>query len=904
MNPERWRQLSGIYQLALEREPGERAAYLEEACAGDAELLEQLRSLLAAHDEAGVFFEAPAVEFAAPMLLDDRDRLERGGRVGPYLVLDHLGSGGMGEVYLMKDTRLGRKVALKVLPPHFSANPERVLRFRSEARAASALSHPNILTVYEVGEFEGRHFIATEFIDGVTLRQRMKGPPMRIGEALDVAIQVARALARSHRGGIIHRDIKPENIMIDTEGLVKVLDFGLAKQTAAAFEAGTASRTHASTNPGVVMGTVAYMSPEQARGQEVDARTDVWSLGVVLYEMAAGRTPFGGPTPNHVLVSLLDEEPRPLEAYAAGVPPGLEGIVGKALFKNREMRYGEVGEMLADLEELRRRLEAEGALDRPLQVDGAAARGRVTDGVAPRSHAAARADGAIAPADAGWRVGLPAGKACAALALAAVIAAAALLAARRPDGGSDSIAVLPFSYENGDPTAASDPEREYLADGIAEGIISDLSQLPGLRVIARSSVFRYKGREADPQAVGRELGVRTVLAGSIAQHGDRLTVAAELVEASSRGRLWGRRFEVEATELAAVQREIVRATSRSLNLRLAGADERRVGRSKGENPEAYRLYLLGRYHWNKRTEEGFRRAIEFFNSAVEQDPSYAPAYVGLADAYQLLANYSLLDSHEAYARARAAALKALELDDGLGEAHASLGKIAMDYDWDWDGAEREFRRAVELNPSYAPGRQWYAGYLKAMQRFDEARQEDDRAQELDPLSLIINSSKGMTFFYERRYDEAIAQFRKPLDINPDFFLAHAYLGYAYGQQGRYDGAIAQYRKAIEMGGGFQYLGGVLGYTYAVAGRRDEALKVLSRLTELSKQRYVAPSDIAKIYIGLGDNDRAFEWLEKAYKGRSYGLQYIKVDPHYDAVRSDPRYAELLRRMGLAPGAAR
>jgi TolB-like protein/pimeloyl-ACP methyl ester carboxylesterase/Tfp pilus assembly protein PilF/predicted Ser/Thr protein kinase len=1247
-----------------------------------------------------------------------------------YRIINQLGAGGMGEVYLAEDTRLERKVALKLLPAEFTKDPERVRRFEQEARAASALNHPNIITIYDIGQADGVHFIATEFIEGQTLRQRLASGRMMVGEALTAALQVAEALQAAHAAGIIHRDIKPENLMLRPDGYVKVLDFGLAKLTEPAAptcdtEAPTAAGV--STEPGVVMGTVRYMSPEQMRGQKVDARTDLFSFGVVLYEMIAGRAPFAGATTADVIAALLDKEPPPLARYAPEVPVELECILSRALRKDRERRYQTVSDLLVDLKGLKQEREFAArqehlaafgtrAADVPARPETRYARSgdvhiayqvigngpldlvyvrgwvsnldyfweepsyarflhRLTSfsrlilfdkrgtGLSDRVHESElptleqRMDDVRAVMDAvgsaraalfgvseggpmcalfaatypertaalvmygsyakriwspdypwaptpgerqkffdliqqGWggvvdievmapsratderfrewwaaylrrsaspgaalafakmntqidirhllptirvpalilhRTGdldahvrgsrymaerIPGAKyvelpgndhlpwagdqaaildqvaefltgiqqiaeldrvlatvlstnivgpaaqaatpgpnqwrailarfrgreietteesllatfdgparairaACAvgeaaqqlglkckiglhtgecdvigdrlggvAVEISRQVAAQAApgevlvsstvkdlvagsgigfadrgvrlltagagewhlfavereeslrremetrpgwqAAAASPEAGAaaasrrsraetdvepgkktrakktspasarghfrktiQSLAVLPLV------NASEDPGAEYLSDGITESIINNLAQLAKLRVMARSTVFRYKGRAVDPQQVGQELGVGAVLSGRVQQLGDTLVIGTELVNAEDGAQLWGGQFRRELSDIFAVQEEIAREISEKLRLRLTGEQKRRLTKRHTENAEAYQLYLKGRYYWNQRTEDDLRKGIECFQQAIKVDPRYALAYTGLADCYAFLGDVGItaIPPREAFSQALAAVMKALQLDDTLAEAHTSLAHLRMHH-YEWTEAEREFQRALELNPSYATTYHWYAFYFAARQRYEEALTTIAQARALEPLSLAISTDVGVLHYYAGHYDEAIKLYLTTLELDPSFVRVYVTLASAYSKQGRHGAALEMIQKAITLSGGAAKLA-ALGRAYAAAGRRDEALGIVSQLQEQAQQHYVSPYSMALIYAALGEGDAAFNFLEEAYQEGAGDLIFLNADPWLDQLRADARFADLLQRVGLA-----
>jgi len=827
-----------------------------------------------------------------------------GTNLGRYEIRSQLGAGGMGEVYLAQDTELDRTVAIKILPEALASNQQRLQRFIQEAKAASALNHPHILTIHEIGTTGATRFIATEFIDGDTLRRRIRDGSLSLNEILDIAMQAAGALAAAHEAGIIHRDIKPENIMVRRDGYIKVLDFGLAKLTEPqGFTTDTEAPTKAmvNTGAGTVMGTAYYMSPEQAKGTNVDARTDLWSLGAVLYEMVTGHVPFAGKTPTETISLILQKEPAPLTRYANEVPAELERIVTKALTKDREERYQTAKDLLIDLRNLKRKLEVDAEIDRTVPSElRAATSTSSSQGGTPATASGAAA--ATAPAGAAHAAssaeyivsGIKQHKLAAALTVIALVLGAVGLSfylhARNTEVAIESIAVLPFQNRS------TETDTEYLSDGLAESLIYRLSQLPNLKVSPTSSVFHYKGKEIDPVKVGQELGVNAVLSGRIVQRGDNLTISAELVDVRNNRLLWGEQYDRKMLDLLATQREIAREIVDKLKLKVSG-EEKGLAKHYTESNEAYQLYLKGRFYWNKRNADALKKSVEYFNQAIEKDPNFALAYAGLADCYVIPANP--LPPREAMPKGKAAAMRALELDETLTEAHTSLARVLTVYDWDWPGAGKEFKRAIELNPRYAIAHQWYGGYLEAMARHDEAIAERKRAQELDPPSPVINFELGLAFYFVRNYDQAIEQFQKTLELDPNFPPAHAFLPAAYEQKGMYNRAIAEFKNAMPMSGGEQKLAMAgLGHVYAVSGKKVEAHAVLNQLKQLSSQEYVSAYSIALVYAGLGEKEQAFAWLERAYEERAFQMHDLKVEPRWDNIRSDPRFEDLLRRVGL------
>ena len=786
-----------------------------------------------------------------------------------YTILSKLGEGGGGAVYLARDTRLERTVVLKFLSDKLIADENARERFIREARLASSLDHPNICTIHEINDTGDLHFIVMQYVEGKTLKEVLANKSLETSTALAIAIQIADGLAAAHDRKIIHRDIKPGNIAITNNGQVKILDFGLAKSMA--YTEGTSSQDAIElTRQGAQLGTPAYMSPEQVRGERADHRSDVFSFGVVLYEMVTGRSPFKAKskTPFDIMHSVAHDAPRPVSELNHEVPAQLEAIIERMMQKNPSDRYQTTAELLEDLRKLKHDSVSDGAQIRTaLSSSRSARRGNIR----------------------------PYGYIVSVMLLLAVIGVVTLSLLRGSAAHSiGSLVVLPFT--NG----SADPNSDYLSDGMTESIINSLSQVSKLRVIARTTAFRYKGRDVDPRSAGQELKVQGILTGKVTQQGDSLLVQVELVDAADGTELWGEKYSRKMSDILTVQAEIARQISETLRLRLTGDEATRLAKSYTGNSDAYQLYLRGRYYWNKRTNESYSKSIEYFQQAIAKDPNYALAYSGLADAYSFMANQSVSSPVDAMPKAAAAALRALELDNSLAEAHTSSAYIKLYYDWDLPGAEQEYKRAIELNPRYATPHHGYGYLLISSGKTAEAFAEIEKAEEIDPLSLLINTDHGEFFCFARQPSKAIAQLTKVIDMDPTFVRAHFLLGRAYVQNGQCPEAIAEFQKARDLVENSMEMLAALGQGYAWCGPAEEAKRVLSKLEEFSKQRYVSPHWFGATYAALGDKDKAFDWLNRAFDRRFGPLIYLKVNPIWDNLRTDPRFPELLKRAGLAP----
>jgi len=801
--------------------------------------------------------------------------------IAHYRIIKKLGAGGMGEVYLALDTKLDRKVAIKVLQPDSLADENLKKRLLREAQAVAKLDHPNICAVYDVNEADSFTFIVMQYIEGETLAEKMERQPLEVSTALAIAEQAAEGLAEAHTHGIVHRDLKPQNMMITTRGHLKILDFGLAKQITSSdsvdFEAPTATLL---SSPGHVVGTMPYMSPEQLQGESLDARSDIFSLGVTFYEMLAGKHPFQDKSAAVTLSRIMLADPIPTEQFQAQVSPELQALLNKMLCKDKAARYQSAQDLLTDLRQLPAKLSANDAqADAPRTKEVSAITS--TEKVAGLILSKARRHK--------WAV-LASG-----LALILLVVAISRLVSTEH---LDSLAILPFSYASSDPQLMANPDREYLSDGLTESIINNLSQLANLKVIARSSVFRYKGKDLDVQAIGRELNVRAVLVGQIKQEGDELRITVELMDVQGNRSMGVDTYQRRTGDIQTVQKEIARNVSEKLRLKLTGADQTQLAKTYTESSEAYEAYLKGRYHWNKRTDEGFKQATNFFQEAIIKDPNYALAYTGLADCYTLRSDYGFLAPKEGYALAKGAVTLALKYDESLAEAHTSLASIKAVTDWDWQGAENEYRRAIELNPKYSTAHHWYAAQLLLQGRLDQALQEIKEAQQLDPLSLGINKDFAVILLYARDYDKALEQCRKTLEIEPHFGVMSTYIAQIYELEQKYPEATAELEKAHAAAPEDVEITYALGQAYALMGKKDEALKISNELNQPGKQNVYLPKEAAYLYALLGEKEQAVAILLKAAENHYISVAELKMDPRLTELRQDARIGELLQKIGL------
>jgi len=774
--------------------------------------------------------------YHAPELRRRGLSIEPGGRISHYRLVEKIGEGGMGVVWKAIDTRLDREVALKLLPGEFEADLHRLARLDSEAKAVAALNHPNIVTIHSIEEAEGHRFLVMELVRGCTLDRFVPEEGLSLERFLDLALTLTDALGSAHERGVVHRDLKPKNIMIGDDGRLRILDFGMAKSPEPLADTdATDAPTTTIPSGSRLEGTMAYMAPEQLKSEPLDVRCDLFSLGVLFYEMLTGQRPFSGGTAAELIATILRDEPPSLTRRRPDLPGRLEAIIRRAMEKDRERRYSSAEEVGADLQRLRSDIE----------------RGVIT---------AAAAD-PLAPA--------PVVK---------------------------SLAVLPLDDLSGD------PEQAYFADGMTDMLINRLARISALKVISRTSIMRYKNARKPLPTMATELGVDALVEGSVLRVGKRVRITVQLIDAARDILLWAENYEHDLGDVLELQSRAARTIAERVQVELTAQEHAHLAQAHSVDPGVHEACLRGRHFWYQRTSESVRKGLCYFEEAVQLDPTYAPAHAGIADSCIVDGGrYLGITPTEAYTRARAAAERAVELDENLAEAHTSLAAVMTDYDWDWDGADREYRRAIELNPNYVTAHSWYAEQLSRMGRHEEAVAEARRARELDPLSLASSMIVAWILYFARRYDEAIEQAIRTLEIDPNYVTALRILGWAYEETGQYDEAVAVHERAAELAGQQPNFMGQIARAYALAGRSDEAREVLERLLELSGQTYVSSLDIALIYAALDEKDPAFEWLDKARQERADHLPYSKVNPRLDALRSDPRFQRLLREMGLVSG---
>ncbi|HEX3248775.1 MAG TPA: protein kinase [Pyrinomonadaceae bacterium] len=765
--------------------------------------------------------------------------LDAGTKFGRYEIRSQVGAGGMGEVYLAQDTGLDRKVALKILPPALADDNDRMSRFVREAKLASALNHPNIITIHEIGEVDGVHFIATEYIEGETLTAQLQRELPSLKSTIDIALQVASALDAAHQAGIVHRDIKPDNIMVRQDGIVKVLDFGLVKLTAtdsSKVDREAETKIQIKTNVGIIMGTVAYMSPEQARGQDTDARTDIWSFGCVLYEMLTHQQPFPGETMVDVWANIIYQEPASILAHRSDTPVELERIVARSLRKERDERYQSAKELFNDLQQLQTRLLVESEIIRT---------------------------------GSGERI-----------------------SQIQPSPFLNSIAVLPFT------NLSAEKDNEYFSEGLTEEIIMNLSKLQRLKVIASGSTMHYVKEGKTHKQTASDLGVQYLLEGSVRRQGRDLRITAQLIDALRDVYVWSETYRGTIAEIFDIQEKVAVEIVQALQLRVSPDEKQNLKKRFTENTGAYQFYLQGRFFWNKRSEQGLKTAIKYFEQAIENDPRYALAWAGIADSYSLLGEFGNIPRKELYPKARAAVNKALEIDNRLAEVHTSLASILMLSEWDWVNSAREFKLALELNPNYATAHHWYSTWFLNMGRLEECLRMISRAADLDPVSQAILKDKGLALYYNRQYDEAIEMARTTLELDPNYAAAHRLLSLAYQGKKEFDEAIAENQKWGKLTGNKVETAVTLAQLYAVSGQVEEAKRLMDDVKRNKLLTEQIHRGLALVHAALGEIDVAFKYLEESYEQREEAILSLKVDPKADPLRSDPRFLALLKKIGV------
>lgn len=911
MNEERLNKVENVYHDALELAAKDRSDFIRDACGGDAELIAEVESLLTFAEKDSSLIDMPPLDVAAEMF-SSKSRSEMIGRqIGQYKILSHIGTGGMGEVFLAEDSKLERRAAIKFIRPEIAQMPDQLRRFLQEAKTASSLNHPNIITIYEIGEIDGIQFIATEYIEGKTLRKVMSAGSLTLSDSLNIISQVATAAYAAHKAGIIHRDIKPENIMVRDDKLVKVLDFGLAKlqnmETAFVEDPadvpentvvlGGKSRSHNLTASGFLMGTVAYMSPEQARIETVDSRSDIWSIGVVLYEMLCGKKPFLGDSTREKINSILKNEPRTL---GGNVPSEVDRIVKKALRKDAEKRYQSALSFLQDINDLRKEFtNEEESLNNPPTYERKQStspnESKITDApIYPYPSGEYSVNRSSSSAEFVFdkvkthrisTIGM-----FASLIIAIVIGGYFYtLTSSQP---MNSVAVLPFINENGN------SEMEFLSDGISESIIDSLSQLSGIKVIAKNSSFQFKGKDLSLDDLAGQLGVKSILRGRIKLSGDNFQVFAELINVSDKKKIWGQQFEGKIKDVLNVGSDISQEIAKQMKIHLSVEEKKQLVSTKRVNPEAYKLLLKGRFYQSKGTDESSKKAIGYYDQAISIDPDYAEAYAALAKSYLFLGGNSFLDPKEAMPKAKAAAKRALELSENSADVHDTLANLKRD-EWDWSGSEWEYKRAIELNPNLASQQFSYAFFLSTQGRHEEAISFLQKARELDPLRRNIYQDIGIIYYFARRYELAKEQYEIALELNANPSGIFYGLGFTNAAKGNYSEAIDYYRKALRiLGGKHTGVKCYLGFALAKSGKINEAKALLKEL-ETGKE-YVSPVELAMLYAGLEDRDKAISALERGYSEHDSQMQFLGVEPHFDSLRSDSRFVGLIKRVGLSP----
>ena len=893
---ERWDRIEELFLAAVKRPAEQREAFLREVDELDRELVGEVIELVAAHDKGNELLDHPALPAARRLLNEPSTKpavfFTQGAKLGDYRIVALLGKGGMGEVYLAEDARLRRKVALKILPPNLSANSERLRRFIREAYAISGLNHPNIITIFEIGESEGLHYLATEYIQGKTLRDLCRERRPGAETAIEIITQVASALAAAHSEGVVHRDIKPENIMVRPDGLVKVLDFGLAKLDLQEREPGpdeAGSRLSGASLPGLIVGTPTYMSPEQAAGKPADARSDLFSLGVVAYELLSGAAPFTGSTPAEILASVVNNEPPPLSKIEPNLPTDLERVVNRLLCKDPAKRYDSATDLFEELKSVQ--MPAIGAgREVSLTVDSH------NDQVAALSASPSRP---ISPSTSSTLVFTASRaifrslrehrvfSACTVLVFVVLFSNGTSFLAGR--GVIDSVAILPFVNET------SDASLDYVSDGLTEGLINSLSKVQGVRVSPRESVFSLRGKPVNYLEVADKLRVKVLVSARISKHNQVYIVSAELFDPREGHQLWGGRYERQSRDVSALLGEIVQDLASQLRLRLATKQFHGLSENQGVDADAYEQFLKGRFFWNKRSKEALIKSIEYFRQAIEQDPAFADAYAGCAAAFVSLgANF--LPPSEVIPQARFYSARALELNPILADAHYASAAIKYAFDWEWEESEHELRMTLSHNPNHVPAHSLYSNLLRTLARPVEALEYSKRAATLDPLSLLATSNLGAAFYSVDAYDEGDSQFRKILAIDPRYVESHLAFAWTFESKGEFAKALAELRLAAEISPSDPSVLTALGRVHARQNDKANATRVVSALRDLARTQYVSPFLFAEVFAEIGEKNRAFEELEKAFEGRCAFLTLLSERGVLTPLRGDPRFINLLKRM--------
>ena len=889
MNPERWKQVRELFDAVVELEPDARERVLDRECGSDGDLRAEVLRLLASSEDSDGFLEQPAASQVASAILEPKGTLRIGDRFAHYRIVRQIGVGGMGEVYLADDEKLDRRVAIKILNERFGKNDSHLQRFIREAKAASSLNHPNILVIHEISVGEDANFIVSEFVEGRTLRDLIGESTLKVSVVVDIAIQIAEALAAAHGAGIVHRDIKPENIVVRPDGYVKVLDFGLAKLLKPQnlfLDEGDKTAIQNHTAQGVIMGTVNYMSPEQAKAEPVDERSDIFSLGVVIYELLTGLTPFQGNSMSESFANLINAEAPPLALPASSISEELQRIVSKMLRKEKGDRYQTSKDLLVDLKSVKENI----AFDEKTGNSRSDASDKSTRFLPQHTNPLGHGD--TIATDSKGKTALLGKMALVLLAVASIGLAYYLYSGSRSSVSNErrSLAVLPFT------NASQDASAEYLADGVSESIINNLSQLSGLKVMSRNSSFRFRKDQSDTRAIASQLNVENIVTGDIKQVGDKLVINVRLINAADDSQIWGNQYVSTITDVIAAQNDIAQAVARNLKVRLTPNDTAILSKRYTENVEAYQLYLRGRFHVFKLLPDEIRQGIAYFQQAIDLDPNYALAYAGIADAYRSLAIGTEISPADSFAKSRAAANRAIEIDDTVSDGHSALGMTMFWADWDWEGAEQQLRRAIELNPNDVNAHLFYAHLLSNTGRHQEALNEVRLARELDPLFPFAGALEGQFLFHAGKHDEGLDRLQKTFDLAPNFWMPHLFASTIYIDKQMFSEALIEARKARELSAASTFSMALESYTLAKMGNREEAEKVLREMMELGKTRGMPPTHIAVAYNGLGDTENALAWLEKGFAEHDPKMAFLKVDRKWNNLRSSPRFIELMRRM--------